>query len=172
MADQLTKAGSEMRKVAVVTGAGSGIGRAIALRLAADGANVALLDINPDGARETVRLIAAAGHPGLALPLPCDVAQEATILAALKSARAEFGPITTLVNAAGVACGPGLPFTNNTEADWDRVLSVNVKGMFFTAKAASADMIAAGDGRIVNVSSIVGVIHAPFMPPTASRRPR
>ena len=112
-----------------------------------------------------MRLIAAAGHTGSALPLTCDVTQEAAILTALDEARAELGPIATLVNAAGVACGPGLPFTNNTEADWDRVLSVNVKGMFFTAKAASADMIAAGDGRIVNVSSVVGIISAPFMPP-------
>ncbi len=151
-------------RTAVVTGAGSGIGRAIALKLATDGFVVAALDISEDAASATCQLIARTGDVD-ASAFRCDVTSEADVMAALSDVRVRCGPIGVLVNSAGVACGPGLPFMNNTEADWDRVLAVNVKGMFFAAKAASADMIAAGDGRIVNVSSIVGVIHAPFMPP-------
>lgn len=156
-------AGSE-RLVAVVTGAGSGIGRAIAHRLAEDGFAVASLDISEESAARTCAEIAKLGK-GDASAWCSDVTREAEVGAALAEIRERFGPIHTIVNSAGVACAPGLPFTNNSEADWDRVLSVNLKGAFFAAKAASADMITAGDGRIVNVSSIVGVIHAPFIPP-------
>lgn len=150
--------------MAVVTGAGSGIGRAIALRLARDGYLVAATDISERGAADTCEQVAAATG-GDASAFRCDVTRETEIATAFAEVRERCGPICVLVNSAGVACAPGLPFTNNTEADWDRVLSVNVKGMFFAAKAASANMIAANDGRIVNVSSIVGLTNAPFMPP-------
>ena len=120
-----------------------------------------MLDIDEKKARATADLI--EGSSG-AVHL-CDVTRETDILQAMAAVRRDLGPVSILVNSAGVACAAGLPFTNNTEADWDRVLSVNVKGMFLMAKAASADMIARGDGRIVNVSSIVGIINAPFMPP-------
>ncbi len=164
MSDALTKPGEDRQPVAAVTGAGSGIGRAIALRLAADGFLVAVLDISKAGAEATCSEIARRAY-GDACAFRCDVTRETEIAATFRDVRSRCGPIAILVNSAGVACAPGLPFTNNTEADWDRVMSVNVKGMFFAAKAASADMIAAKDGRIVNVSSIVGLINAPFMPP-------
>lgn len=146
-----------------MTGAGSGLGRAIALGLSQDGFEVAMLDIDLARACETAAFIGAP-EPSLRA-YRCDVTHEAEVRTALAGVRARLGPIAALVNCAGVACTPGLPFTNNTEADWDRVISVNVKGMFFTAKAAAPDMIAAGDGWIVNVSSIVGLTSAPFMPP-------
>ena len=152
-----------MAKVAIVTGAGSGLGRAVALKLASSGALVAILDLDEGRAAETGAMIAAAS--GRARVYRCDVTRETEVGVAVASVRHDLGPIDILVNAAGVACAPGLPFTINTEADWDRVLAVNVKGMFFAAKAASPDMLAKGDGRIVNVSSIVGVVNAPFMPP-------
>lgn len=151
-------------QVAIVTGAGSGIGRAIARRLTADGFGVAVLDISEVSAGITCSMIARDGD-GDASAYRCDVTRESEVAQTIAEVRTRLGPIAILVNSAGVACAPGLPFTNNTEADWDRVMSVNVKGMFFAAKAASADMIAAKDGRIVNVSSIVGLINAPFMPP-------
>lgn len=151
-------------RVAVVTGAGSGIGRAIARRLAGDGFVVAVLDICEESAGQTCSQIARDGD-GEASAYRCDVTRERDIADVLGDIRGRLGPTSVLVNSAGVACAPGLPFTNNTEADWDRVLSVNVKGMFFAAKAASPGMIAAKSGRIVNVSSIVGIINAPFMPP-------
>ena len=154
----------QLTRVAVVTGAGSGIGRAIALRLANDGFKIAALDISEERARTTCADVARLSDIDTSA-IRCDVTRESDIAATLDGIRARLGPVGVLVNNAGVASTPGLPFTNNTEADWDRVLSVNVKGMFFAAKAASADMIAAKDGRIVNVSSIVGIINAPFMPP-------
>lgn len=146
--------------MAVVTGAASGIGRAIATQLAANGARVAALDIAEKNLRDAARDFGPE-----CLALRCDVAREGDVAAALEKARGAMGPVGILINAAGVGCPPGLPFTNNSEADWDRVLSINVKGMFFAAKAAAPDMIAAGDGRIVNVSSVVGIANAPFMPP-------
>lgn len=158
------RADGRAKPVAVVTGAGSGIGRAIARQLARDGHRVAVADISEQGAAATCAQIESADE-GEAIALRCDVTQEAEIAATFAEIRRRCGPISVLVNCAGVACAPGLPFTNNTAADWDRVLSVNVKGMFFAAKAASPDMIAAKDGRILNVSSIVGIVNAPFMPP-------
>lgn len=151
-------------RVAVVTGAGSGIGRAVALQLARDGYRVAAIDIAEQSAVDTCAQI-TDGKTAEAAAFCCDVTREDAITKTFAEVRRRFGPISVLVNSAGVACVPGLPFINNTEADWDRVLSVNVKGMFFAAKAAAPDMIAARDGRIVNVSSIVGIINAPFMPP-------
>ena len=163
MANAATSRGLE-RRVAIVTGAGSGIGRAIARRLAADGYGVAVLDISEESAGITCSMM-VRDEDGDASAYRCDVTRESEVATTITEVRNRLGPIAILVNSAGVACAPGLPFTNNTEADWDRVMSVNVKGMFFAAKAASADMIAAKDGRIVNVSSIVGLINAPFMPP-------
>ncbi len=164
MAEAATSSRESRTRVAVVTGAGSGIGRAIAERLAADGCAVAVIDIDGLQSQASCTQLQAS-YGASTLPLACDVTRESAVVDVLATVRQKLGPIDILVNSAGVACGPGLPFTNNSEADWDRVLSVNVKGMFFTSKAVSADMIAAGDGRIVNVSSIVGLIHAPFMPP-------
>lgn len=163
MVDEMAAVG-RTKPVAVVTGAGSGIGRAIASQLAREGYLVAAADISEQGAAATRDQIASAGD-GEARAFQCDVTLEAEVAKTFDEIRRRFGPISVLVNCAGVACAPGLPFTNNSEADWDRVLSVNVKGMFFTAKAASPDMMAAKDGRILNVSSIVGIINAPFMPP-------
>ena len=148
---------------AIVTGSASGIGRAIAIKLARDGFHVALLDRNMAQAQKVADSITASG--GQAAAFACDVAQQSQVTEAVEQARKRFGPVRILVNGAGVPGNPGLPFTNNTEADWDLVLNVNLKSVFFLAKCVAEDMIAAKDGRIVNISSITGVISAPFLPP-------
>jgi NAD(P)-dependent dehydrogenase (short-subunit alcohol dehydrogenase family) len=138
---------------AAVTGAAAGLGRAIAAELAARGARVSLLDI--DGAR-CEEAAAAIG----ARALRCDVSREDEV----REAFAAIGELDVLVNSAGVAIRPGLPFTNNSEADWDRAWAVNVKSMVFCAAAVAPGMKARRSGRIVNVGSIAGIIAAHLMP--------
>ena len=110
-------------KVAVVTGGGSGIGRGIALCLAREGADIAVPDLQEASAGSVAREVQALGRS--ASGLRCDVTQEADIRAALDRIVAALGRIDIVVNNAGVASPPGLPFTRNTEADWDRAFDVN-----------------------------------------------
>lgn len=150
-------------RAAVITGGGAGIGRGIALRLAQQGAAVAVFDRDHDRAERTAAEARTAGLRAIAVP--CDVSVESQVVEALEWLKALWQPPEILVNGAGVVCAPGLPFTNNTEGDWDQVLGVNVKGMFFACKAMAKDLIASGRGRIVNIASITGVIAAAYMPP-------
>jgi NAD(P)-dependent dehydrogenase (short-subunit alcohol dehydrogenase family) len=123
-------------KTAVVTGGGSGIGRAIAERLSADGYHVGTLDLNPSGT---------------AFAQVADVTDRAQVDAALAAVRERLGPITILVNAAGM---DGFKrFTNLTFAAWQRVIDVNLNGVFHCIQAVLPDMLEAGWGRIVNISS-------------------
>lgn len=141
-------------KTAVVTGGGKGLGRAIVHGLAAQGARVHVLDLDMAAARET-----AASCDGVAAQ--CDVSDNAQVQACF----AQIGHVDFLINNAGVVSAPGQPFTNNSEADWDRTFAVNVKSIRHTAAAVSAQMRGRKEGRIINISSITGVIAAPFMPP-------
>lgn len=141
-------------KIAVVTGGGKGLGRAIAQGLSRQGATVHVLDVDTTAASEC-----AASCNGFAAQ--CDVASHDEVL----SCFAEIGHVDFLVNNAGVVCAPGQPFTENSEEDWDRTFAINVKSIRNTASAVSEQMRDRGDGRIVNISSVVGVIAAPFMPP-------
>jgi 2-hydroxycyclohexanecarboxyl-CoA dehydrogenase len=136
-------------RVAVVTGAGSGMGRAIAARLAADGAAVAIWDINGDGAAETAKMISDAG--GRALAITADCADRAAIEAAAAETRAKLGPIGILVNNAGIA--PFTPFLEVTDELLDRVLRVNLRGPYIVTREIIPDMIAAKWGRIINITS-------------------
>lgn len=138
---------------AIVTGAGAGIGRAIAAELAARGARVALLDIDLSRAQS------AADEIG-GVAIRCDVSRESEVCEAV----AQAGHADILVNSAGIALSPGLPFTNNTEVDWDRAWAVNLKSMVFTCGAAAPGMKARKAGRIVNIGSISGIIAASIMP--------
>lgn len=137
---------------AIVTGAASGIGRATALRLAADGALVGCLDQAPETA-ETVALIEEAG--GRALAVSVDVRDEASVAAAVAEVEAAFGPIKILCNVAGV-----LRFANTHEqpvSEWDLLIDVNLKGPWLMARAVIPSMLENGGGAIVNVASSAGM---------------
>src|ERR1700756_829325 len=136
-------------RVAVVTGAGSGMGRAIAVRLAEDGAAVAIWDINGDGAIQTAKMISEAGGNSLAITADC--ADRAAIEAAAAETRAKLGPIGILVNNAGIA--PFTPFLEVSDELLDRVLRVNLRGPYIVTREIIPDMIAAKWGRIINITS-------------------
>lgn len=136
-------------RVAVVTGAGSGIGRAIAIRLAEDTAKIAIWDINSEGAEETARLIREAG--GTALAINADCSDKAAIKAAADQTRAELGPIAILVNNAGIA--PFTPFLETEDDLFDKVIRINLRGPYLVMKEVMPDMLAASWGRIINITS-------------------
>lgn len=134
---------------AVVTGGGRGIGRAIATVLAARGAAVAVWDRTVADAEETVASIREAG--GTAVAVIGDVADSAKVADSVKRTRSELGPISILVNNAAVS--EYVPFVDITDDAWDRMIRVNLKGPFLVTKAVVPDMLAAGWGRIINISS-------------------
>ena len=136
-------------RTAIVTGAGSGIGRAIAIRLAEDTAKVAVWDLNLEGAEETVRQIRDAG--GTAVAMKVDCADKAEIKAGADKVRGEFGPIAILVNNAGMA--PFTPFLETDDDFFDTVIRVNLRGPWLMTKEALPDMLAAGWGRVINITS-------------------
>jgi 2-hydroxycyclohexanecarboxyl-CoA dehydrogenase len=146
-------------KVAVVTGGGSGIGRAISMQLAKEGATVAVWDLNGPNAEETVALIEKAN--GRAIPCQADAASADGIANALARTHNELGRVTILVNNAAVT---GIvPFLEITEELWDRTMRVNLKGPFLCTKAIVPDMLAARWGRIVNISSSAAQFGSPRM---------
>ncbi len=136
-------------KVAVVTGAGSGIGRAIALRFAREGARVGAWDINGDGLGETVEAIAADGGKAIAVTANCADAE--AIAAAAQATREAFGPIQILVNNAGIA--PFVPYAEITDAQWDQIMAINLKGPHLCIREMLPAMLEAGWGRVVNITS-------------------
>ena len=140
-------------KIAIVTGAGQGIGKAIAMRLANAGANVAVLDLNMDAAEASAREIEGAG--GSAMPVQADVTQFSDVNAAVEKVISNFGRVDILVNNAGIA-GRTLPLTDLEESDWDTVIGVNLTGVFLCCKAVIQPMIDQDYGRIVNIASIAG----------------
>jgi 2-hydroxycyclohexanecarboxyl-CoA dehydrogenase len=137
------------KKVALVTGAAVGIGRAICLRLARDGIAIGVLDLNKADAEKVAREIKAAG--GEAIGLAGDITRRDTIQAAAAELRNAFGPINVLVNNAGIT--GFAPFLELTDAQWDRMMEVNLKGAFIVTQTILPDMLAQGWGRIVNISS-------------------
>jgi NAD(P)-dependent dehydrogenase (short-subunit alcohol dehydrogenase family) len=136
-------------RTAIVTGGASGIGLAISRRLAADGANVAVFDLNSETAATAAQAIQDAG--GAALGLRVDVTDRAGIDAAVATVRDRFGRPTILVNSAGISIGGA--FLEITADMWNRHLAVNLTGTFNCCQAVIPDMIAEGWGRIVNISS-------------------
>jgi 3-oxoacyl-[acyl-carrier protein] reductase len=136
-------------RVAVVTGAARGLGAATALRLAADGMAVAVLDLEEGATEATVDAIGAAG--GRALGVGADVADPAAVDAAVARVADELGAPTVLVNNAGIT-RDNLLF-RMTETDWDAVMGVHLRGAFLMTRAAQRHMVAAGWGRIVTLSS-------------------
>jgi NAD(P)-dependent dehydrogenase (short-subunit alcohol dehydrogenase family) len=153
-------------QVAMVTGAASGIGRAVALRLAAEGAAVAAVDVNGPGAEEVAAQVRRSGARALAVPL--DVRRVEEIPSAVEAIERELGPLTAQVNCAGVF--QLRPFLDLTEADWDFLMGVNAKGLFFCVQAAAKVMLPRGRGSIVNISSVAGRGGRPVMPHYAASK--
>jgi 3(or 17)beta-hydroxysteroid dehydrogenase len=143
-------------KSAFVTGAASGIGKAIAARFAAEGARVALADRDAAGGER-----AAAAIGGAALFLALEVTQEAEWVAQLERAAAALGRLDILVNSAGI--GPGGSIEKTTLEDWRQVHAVNLDGVFLGCKHGIPHLRRAGGGAIVNVSSIAGIIGTPSL---------
>ena len=140
-------------KIAIVTGAGQGIGKAIAIRLANAGADIAIMDLNMDAAASVAREIEGIGRKALAVK--ADVSQSNDVNAAVEKIISTFDRVDILVNNAGIA-GRTFPLTDLEEADWDAVISVNLTGVFLCCKAVIGPMIAQDYGRIVNIASIAG----------------
>ena len=147
-------------KVAIVTGAQTGIGRAIAERMAAEGAAVALADVNDAG--EVVRGILKGG--GRALFVHTDVADESSVQRMVEATVSEFGRVDILVNNAAIASGMRLrPFEQISVAEWRRMQDVNAMGPFLCARAVSPHMRKQQYGRIVNLTSGTAFKGAPFL---------
>jgi len=145
-------------KVAVVTGSSRGIGRAIAEGMAGAGAAVTVNGRNPETTQAVAGAIAAAG--GKSLAVPADVGKVADIERLIKSTVATFGRLDILVNSAGIS--PHYkPAETMTEAEWDEVIAVNLKGVFLCCQAAGRVMIPQKSGRIINISSIGGQVALP-----------
>jgi NAD(P)-dependent dehydrogenase (short-subunit alcohol dehydrogenase family) len=146
-------------KVALVTGAGSGIGRATAQRLARQGAMVAVNDIDGDRARETVRLLEEQDSKS-AIPIQGDVASDADVRNMMTNVCARFGRIDILVNNAGVVeagSTPRVVFPELESEQWNRVLDINLRGVLLGTQHAIAAMRQSGGGVIINISSMAGV---------------
>lgn len=146
-------------KAVLVTGTSSGIGRAAALAFARAGARVAAVDLDPKGGEETVRLIREAGGEAVAVT-GVDVSVPDQVEAAVRAAVAAFGRLDCAYNNAGIE-GESAPTHECTEANWDRVLGVNLRGVWLCMRAELPHMLAAGGGAIVNCASIAGVVGFP-----------
>lgn len=154
-------------RVAIVTGAGQGIGEAIALRLATEGADVAVVDLNLPAAETVAKRLANLGRRSQAIR--CDVSHAADVIAMRDRVLGEFGKIDILVNNAGIA-GKNAPLIDVTEAEWDQVMAVDVKSVFLCAKAVLPHMIERRYGKIVNVASIAGKEGNPNLVPYSSAK--
>ena len=141
-------------KVALITGAARGIGQAIAVRLAGEGADVALCDLQKEWLDETAGLVRAAGRR--AETYAVNVAEAAGVAATVEQVAKDFGRIDILVNNAGITRDTFL--MRMSEEDWDQVLDINLKGAFLFTKAVSKPMMKQRSGAIVNVASIIGLI--------------
>lgn len=149
-------------KVGIVTGGALGIGRACALRMAEEGASVAICDVldtqGRDFAAELNRRGLSSGY------WHCDVGKEAEVAKTVNEVAARFGRLDIVVNNAGIS-GSTKPTHELTEEEWDKVQTINVKGPFFFTKHAIPHLRRAGGGSIINLSSIYGLVGAPDVPP-------
>ncbi|KRD79747.1 glucose 1-dehydrogenase [Lysobacter sp. Root983] len=149
-------------KICIITGGSLGIGRACAQRLAEEGARIAIFDLLDEPGHAAIDAIQARGAQ--ARYWHVEIADERSVAAAVAGVAAHFGAIDVLVNNAGIA-GANKPTHEITEAEWDRVQAVNVKGVFFCTKHVIPHMKRARAGSIINLSSIYGLVGAPDSPP-------
>ena len=140
-------------KVAIVTGASSGIGRAVALAFAREGVKVVVSDVARDGGEETVRLIKEQG--GEAIFIPCDVSQSAQVEALVKRAVETYGRLDFACNNAGIG-GEAAQTADYSVDGWNKVIAVNLSGVFYGMKYQIPEMLKQGGGVIVNMASILG----------------
>lgn len=151
-------------KVAVITGGASGQGRAAALVFAREGAKVAVLDFNLDGANEVVEEITSAG--GEAIAVAVDVSDEAQVKAAMAQVVETYGTIDCAANCAGVAQkGERTPVDRTPTEEFDRVVGINLRGLFLSMKYELEVMVAQGSGSVVNIASVSGLVAAPNISP-------
>lgn len=145
-------------QVALVTGGAGGLGRAIAVGLAAAGATVAIADTALDGAGEILAEIERHGRRGLALPM--DVTDAHAVQAVVDRLRSECGRIDILVNSHGIT--RRMPSAEFPETEWDRIIAVNLKGVFLCCQIVGREMIRQGKGSIINMTSIGGLVALPL----------
>ena len=140
-------------KTAIVTGSGRGIGEGVVVAFAREGANVVVMDRKLENAQKVVDKIEAAG--GIAMAFQADVTKKATIVAMVAATVKRFGALDILVNNAGIEAPPML-LKDIPEEQWDRVLGVNLKGVFLCCQAVIPQMMKQNKGRIINISSLAG----------------
>jgi NAD(P)-dependent dehydrogenase (short-subunit alcohol dehydrogenase family) len=150
-------------KVAIVTGGASGIGRATAMIFAREGAKVVVADVIPEGGYETVQLIKEAGNE--AMFVKCDVSKAVEVEAMVKKAVDTYGQLDCAFNNAGI--GMRKPTIDLTEEDWERVIGINLKGVWLCKKYEVIQMLKQGGGAIVNTSSAAGLLPLQIAPAPA-----
>lgn len=143
-------------KVCLVTGAGSGMGRLATARFAREGAKVVACDLDLDAVRESVAMAEAAG--GRALAVRADVSKETDVREAVKAGVKAFGKLDVLYNNAGIFPAADHSVVDTDEAVWDKVLAVNVKGVYLVCKHGIPELLAAGGGSVINVASFVALV--------------
>jgi len=158
---------SQTTRVAIVTGAGSGIGAAVAIRLATDGFHVAVADLRPAAAAATVATIISAG--GHAHAVEVDVSSEPSVRQMISAVLASHGRIDSLVNNAGIAGQSGLSW-ELPDGEWEKVLGIDLSGVYYGCRAVLPHMLERGSGRIVNVASIAGKEGNPNLVPYSAAK--
>lgn len=153
-------------RVAVITGGGSGIGRACCLLFSREGAKVVAGDVDTEGVEQTAALIREEG--GTCIPLTVDVSQRDDIDRLIQTVSDGFGRLDILVNNAGILLQKGL--LDTTEEEWDRVQTINLKSVFLCSKRAIPEMLKKGKGKIINLASLAGVCADPFHAAYASSK--
>jgi len=149
-------------KVALVTGAGAGIGRATALKFAAEGARVMVSDVNAEGVEETAAMIGEAG--GEAAFLKADIAEQAEVEALVAKTVETFGRLDCACNNAGIE-GQMAPLADQPMDNYDRIMGINARGTFLCMQAEITQMLRTGGGAIVNLASVAGLIGFPGLSP-------
>jgi NAD(P)-dependent dehydrogenase (short-subunit alcohol dehydrogenase family) len=157
----MSETGKLSDRVSIVTGAASGIGRAIALAMGAAGARVVVSDVQREGGEATAKAIRDAG--GEAIFKACDVSEAEQVSELIAATLEHFGRLDVLVNNAGISGGAKSLHELSLET-WDRVIAVNLRGPFLCAKSAIPHLIAGGGGAIINIASTYGLIGAPLAP--------